>query len=66
MSKLFDLVWTTRDGTGIPVRDMTEEHAKNALRMMMRKHPNLSREPDELPDEDLLVDGCDHYGSLEC
>jgi len=30
-------VWTTRDGSKILVRDMTEEHAKNALRMAIRK-----------------------------
>ena len=30
-------VWTTQDGKTIAVDDMTEEHAKNALRMILRK-----------------------------
>jgi len=29
-----ELVWTTRDGTRIPLKDMEEGHLKNALRML--------------------------------
>ncbi len=30
-------IWTTADGRQLRVADMTEEHAKNALRMMIRR-----------------------------
>ena len=29
--------WTTKDGRKIAVGDMTEEHLKNTLRMILRK-----------------------------
>lgn len=32
-----DEIWITRDGTRITVSDMTEQHAKNALRMCIRQ-----------------------------
>ena len=32
-----DEMWTMRNGKTIAVADMTEKHAKNALRMMIRK-----------------------------
>ena len=31
-----DEIWTQKDGTEILVNDMTEAHAKNALRMILR------------------------------
>lgn len=33
--------WTTREGKTIPVGDMTEQHAKNALRMMIRNQKKI-------------------------
>lgn len=39
-----DEFWTMRDGTQIAVMDMTEQHAKNCLRMLIRKRKNLSPE----------------------
>lgn len=32
-----DEIWTQKDGTKIAVGDMTEEHVRNALRMILRK-----------------------------
>ena len=32
-----DEQWTRRNGTKIWVEDMTEEHAKNCLRLLMRR-----------------------------
>ncbi|NOQ30195.1 MAG: hypothetical protein GQ570_03635 [Helicobacteraceae bacterium] len=32
-----DEVWTMKDGTKIEVKDMEESHAKNCLRMLIRK-----------------------------
>ncbi len=32
-----DEIWTTKDGQCIAVKNMTEAHAKNALRMMLRR-----------------------------
>jgi hypothetical protein len=37
-------LWTMRDGTQIAVGDMTEQHAKNCLRMLIRRHRNFSIE----------------------
>ena len=31
-------IWTTGDGRNILVDDMTESHAKNCLKLMMRRH----------------------------
>ena len=31
-----ELIWTTRDGTKIPLRKMTDEHIKNCLNCMER------------------------------
>lgn len=36
-NKVLDEVWVTKDGREILVGDMTESHAKNALRMLIRK-----------------------------
>lgn len=30
--------WTMKDGTEIAVGDMEEEHVRNALRMVIRRH----------------------------
>ena len=30
-----DEIWVMKDGTEIQVRDMTEDHAKNVLRMLI-------------------------------
>lgn len=32
-----DEIWTTRDGSQVEVRMMTAEHARNALRMILRQ-----------------------------
>lgn len=32
-----DEIWTTRDGRKIAVGDMTEEHARNTLRLVIRR-----------------------------
>lgn len=37
-----DEVWTTRDGRRIPIDRMTEEHAKNTLRMILRNRRRLA------------------------
>lgn len=36
-----DEIWTTRDGRKIPVGELTEEHARNILRMLIRKGRDL-------------------------
>lgn len=65
--------WTQRDGTKVAVGNMTEAHAKNALRQMIRT-ARIRKEAaaeqaaiDEQVDEDLRnlpPSGCDEYGSL--
>lgn len=35
-----DAIWTTRDGTKIPVRDMTDSHLLNTIRMLRRSGAN--------------------------
>ena len=45
-----DEIWTMEDGTEIQVRDMTESHAKNILRMILRK--SRERESYVLYDDD--------------
>lgn len=69
MSDREDEVWTTKDGREIEVGNMTEAHAKNALRMVLRKRRKTllilvdalaAFSPLESP-----VAGCDEYGSLE-
>ena len=32
-----DVIWVMRDGRSIAVGDMTERHAKNVLRMLIRE-----------------------------
>lgn len=32
-----DETWVMQDGRRVPVGDMTEEHVKNVLRMLLRK-----------------------------
>jgi len=71
MSDREDEVWTTRDGREIEVGNMTEAHAKNALRMMLRKRRRvreLEQESADLEAADLggvPPEGCDEYGSLD-
>jgi len=48
------------DGTRIPIAQMTEEHAKNCLRMVIRR----SREDKEMDDE-LWHDLAEIHGSHE-
>jgi hypothetical protein len=59
-------IWKTLTGVEIPVGDLTEEHAKNALRMLLRQergeHAKHRKVDPEL--DDMVVDGCDRYGSL--
>lgn len=64
-----DEVWTTIGGKTIRVGDMSEAHAKNALRAILRKRRldrlrNLEQSVPFDPD-DCAPGGCDHYGSLE-
>lgn len=37
-----DEIWTTRDGRKIPVGEMSEDHVRNALRMILRKRRKLA------------------------
>jgi hypothetical protein len=37
-----DEYWTTRDGRRIAVGEMTEEHVRNTLRMILRKRRRIS------------------------
>lgn len=37
-----DEIWTTRDGRKIPVSEMSEEHVRNALRMVLRNRRKLA------------------------
>ena len=32
-----DVMWTMKDGTKIQIKDMSESHAKNCLRLMIRR-----------------------------
>ena len=45
-----DEVWTTKEGQRVHVFQMTEEHAKNALRMILRKRREREY-VDEGPDD---------------
>jgi hypothetical protein len=44
-----DEVWTTKDGTEIPVGQMTEDHVRAALRLMLGNAKKKSRSPAPLP-----------------
>jgi len=37
-----DEIWTCRDGRKIPVGEMSEEHVRNALRMILRAQRELT------------------------
>lgn len=39
-------LWTMRDGTEIPVSDMTELHVRNALKMVVRNFPHWANHRD--------------------
>ena len=43
-----DEMWKMRDGTLIAVSDMSEDHVRNALRMVIRRHRRLQLELEEL------------------
>jgi hypothetical protein len=51
--KTKDELWTMADGTEIWVREMSESHAKNALRLMIRRARGrgLDRDTLDLMDE---------------
>ena len=38
-----DEVWTTKDGRKIAVGDMSEEHAKNILRLLIRQRREIKQ-----------------------
>lgn len=56
-------IWKTKEGIGIPVGDMTESHAKNALRMMIfaarKRGVAMSQEPN-CEAEDAYVSGVEN------
>lgn len=63
-----DEIWTTKDGTKLPVGQMTEEHVRNALRHVIKRarERKLAAQVADAPlPEDGIFDGCDIYGSLE-
>ena len=66
-----DEVWKMKDGREIAVGDMTEEHAKNCLRLMLRglKGKLAKQKAHEkfmnALDASWPPSGCDEYGSLE-
>lgn len=39
-----EAIWTTRDGTEIPIRKMEDRHLANAIRMVRRAHEAMVRE----------------------
>lgn len=49
--KYADETWKTKDGTLIKVSDMTETHAKNALRLMLRQRKKWEDEGEEFMDD---------------
>lgn len=53
-----DEVWTTRDGRELRVGEMTEDHVRNALRMILRNQRRRHRQRLELiaKDENLPFD----------
>ena len=55
-----DEEWITKDGRTILVRDMTEQHAKNALRLMIRRANYEQAEADSDG-----MDGYDTYGPAD-
>ena len=38
-----EVKWTTKDGRVMSVDDMTEQHAKNALKMMIRRFEEIRK-----------------------
>ena len=53
-SSTCDEMWITKDGESIPVSDLTEEHAKNIVRMFLRVHNQHKRKLKESLKTDLL------------
>ena len=41
-----ELVWTTKSGEQIPLRNMTDEHIKNALKCMERSEERMEHSYD--------------------
>lgn len=46
------IIWVTKDGSKIFVKDLTEEHAKNILRMIIRKKTERVQYYDDYDDYD--------------
>jgi hypothetical protein len=46
-----DEIWITKDGRKIKVADMTEKHAKNVLRMILRQRREKQLEEENNIDE---------------
>lgn len=70
---MIDEIWTTRDGRNIPVGEMSEDHVRNALRMVIRRQRKptvnfivkLENDPEDIGYyEDLMPPGRDSWGSL--
>lgn len=66
-------VWRTRDGTLVPLEDMSDAHLVNSLAMCLRMGRTreirfLGKEIERRAMADVLDDcvvgGCDRYGSL--
>lgn len=55
-----DEIWTMRDGTQIAVRDMDENHVRNALRMVLRKAREAQQRQQFLQRSDLADDYASH------
>ena len=63
-----DEVWKTKDGTYIEVKDMSESHVRNALRLIIRNRRKAIEANDQFINdlfEESFPKGCDRYGSLE-
>ncbi len=43
------LLWTTRDGREIPLDEMTDEHARNAIAALMRWRTRIRKRPGAEP-----------------
>lgn len=50
-----DELWTTKDGTQIPVSQMSEQHVRNALRMILRRKRELEGKANEPTSKGLLL-----------
>jgi len=50
-----DLVWTTREGKRVPVKEMTDKHLQNTINMLLRQKE----------EEDFLLDHIGDYDPNE-